>query len=151
MDREDAVAVPWMAKHDRNLHPERIVWLQDDVVEPRFYWLRNPSPKGGQRVVATRNGQTITIEEATGGIDELGILLDDEMVDLDKPVRIVMNGATIFEGVVPRTTATLKATIEERGDPRAGFPAEVRVKLPAPIPASNAPRTAPGQDHESRD
>jgi predicted esterase len=133
MDREDAVAVPWMAKHVRNLRPERIVWLQDDVTEPRFYWLRNPAPKGGQRVVATRAGQAITIEEATGGIDELGILLDDEIVDLDKPVRVTMNGATLFEGVVPRTTATLKTTIEERGDPRAGFPAEVRVSLPAGV------------------
>jgi hypothetical protein len=133
MDREDAVAVPWMAKHVRNLRPERIVWLQDDVTEPRFYWLRNPAPKGGQRVVATRAGQAITIEEATGGIDELGILLDDDLVDLDKPVRVTMNGATLFEGVVPRTTATLKTTIEERGDPRAGFPAEVRVSLPAGV------------------
>ena len=138
MDREDAVAVPWMAKHVRNLRPARVVWLQDDVTEPRFYWLRNPAPKGGQRVVATRTGQEIAIEEATGGIDELGILLDDDMVDLDKPVRVTMNGATLFEGVAPRATATLKATIEERGDPRAGFPAEVRVKLPA-ASAGSAP------------
>ncbi len=138
MDRQDAVAVPWMAKYTRNMRPDRIVWLQDDVTEPRSYWLRNPAPKGGQRVVATRTGQEIAIEEATGGIDELGILLDDDMVDLDKPIRVTMNGTTLFEGVAPRATATLKATIEERGDPRAGFPAEVRVKLP-PAAAGSAP------------
>ena len=145
MDRQDAVAVPWMAKYTRNMRPDRIVWLQDDVTEPRSYWLRNPAPKGGQRVVAVRTGQEIAIEEATGGIDELGILLDDEMVDLDKPVRITMNGATLFEGVAPRTTATLKATIEERGDPRAGFPAEVRVKLPAAAAGSAPGAVAPAR------
>jgi hypothetical protein len=65
MDRKDAIAVPWMAKQTRNLRPEKIVWLQDDVTSPRFYWLANPEPKQGQRVVARRSGQAIDIDEAT--------------------------------------------------------------------------------------
>jgi hypothetical protein len=130
MDREDAVAVPWMAKFSRNLHPERIVWLQDDVTEPRFYWLRNPEPRAGQRVVASRKGQVITIEEATGGVRELDILLDDAMVDLDQPVRVVSGGAVLFEGRVPRTVDALQASLVERGDPKGAFPAAVRVALP---------------------
>ena len=133
MDRKDAVAVPWMAKLKRNLRPTKIVWLQDDVTEPRFYWLANPSPKGGQRVVASREGQTITIESATG-VEELAVRLDETMVDLDKPVKVVFEGATLFEGVAPRTIGTIASTLAERGDPSGIFCAEVRVKLPAPKP-----------------
>jgi hypothetical protein len=129
MDRKDAVGVPWMAKHTRNLHPAKVIWLQDDVTSPRFYWLANPQPKGGQRVVAVRDGQTITIEEASG-VEELTVLLDDDMLDLDRPIKVVVDGKTAFEGVAPRTLGTAARTLAERGDPRAIFLAEVRVKIP---------------------
>jgi hypothetical protein len=134
MDRKDAVAVPWMAKFTRNLRPERIVWLQDDVTSPRFYWLANPDPKGGQRVVAERKGQTITILEATG-VARLAIRLDGSMVDLAKPVIVKagpdLGGATLFEGAVPATIATMARTLAERGDASAIFPAEVVVEIPS--------------------
>jgi predicted esterase len=139
MDRKDAVAVPWMAKFSRNLRPERIVWLQDDVTSPRFYWLANPEPKGGQRVVAERKGQSITILEATG-VTKLAIRLDSSMVDLTKPVTVKagpdLGGATLFEGVVPTTIATMAKTLAERSDPSAIFPAEVVVQMPAASPAA---------------
>ena len=128
MERKDAVAVPWMAKHTRNLRPEKIVWLQDDVTSPRFYWLVNPDPKPGQRVVAHRSGQRIDIDEATG-VSRLTILLDDSMVDLDKPVTVRMGGKTMFEGTVPRTIAAIRRTLVERGDPSGVFTAEVAIDL----------------------
>jgi hypothetical protein len=128
MERKDAVAVPWMAKFTRNLRPSRIVWLQDDVTEPRFYWLENPAPKAGQRVVAHREGQVITIDEAPG-IEQLRILLDDGMLDLDQPVKVMFEGRTLFEGTVPRTAATIARTLGDRGDPKAVFTAEVLVRL----------------------
>ncbi|MFM7261868.1 MAG: dienelactone hydrolase family protein, partial [bacterium] len=134
MDRKDAVAVPWMAKYTRNLRPERIVWLQDDVTSPRFYWLANPEPKGGQRVVVERKGQQITILEASG-VAKLAIRLDGSMVDLTKPVVVKagpdLGGATLFEGVVPATIATMARTLAERGDPSGVFPTEVVVEIPA--------------------
>jgi len=134
MDRKDAVGVPWMAKYTRNLRPERIVWLQDDVTSPRFYWLANPEPKGGQRVVAERKGQQITILDASG-VAKLAIRLDGSMVDLAKPVVVKagpdLGGATLFEGVVPATIATMAKTLAERSDPSAMFPAEVMVEIPA--------------------
>ena len=138
MDRKDAVAVPWMAKFSRNLRPERIVWLQDDVTSPRFYWLANPDPKGGQRVVAERKGQTITILEASGfGTStsaKLAIRFDSTMVDLTKPVVVRtgpdLGSTTLFEGVAPATIATMAKTLAERSDPSAIFPAEVVVEVP---------------------
>lgn len=128
MDRKDAVAVPWMAKYTRNLRPRKVVWLQDDVTHGRFYWLANPDPKAGQRVVASIDGQTVTIAEAPG-VARLEVLLDDALVDLDKPVRIEFGGRTLFEGVVPRTIGAIAATLADRGDPKAAFTASVEVAL----------------------
>ena len=132
MDREDAVAVPWMAKFTRDLRPTRIVWLQDDVTENRFYWLAVREPKAGQRVVVVREGQCITIEEAAG-VTELCVRLDDSMLDLDKAVKVVMAGRVLFEGIVPRMKDVIVKTLEERGDPMGIFTAEIKVQIPAPL------------------
>ena len=136
MDRKDAIAVPWMAKQTRNLRPEKIVWLQDDVTSPRFYWLANPEPKPGQRVVARRSGQTIDIDEATG-VSRLLIRLDDSMADLDKPVTVRVLGKVAFEGIAQRSFETIRRTLDERGDPSGAFFAEIEVAVdPEPMAAS---------------
>ena len=129
MDREDAVAVPWMASHTRNLRPERIVWVQDDVTHPRFYWLAVDVPTARRRIVVERAGQTIRIIE-DGGTDSLRIRLDDLMLDLDQDVIVEHGGRELFRGRVPRTLATMHTTLDERGDPRGIFSAEVVVTIP---------------------
>ena len=128
IDREDAAALPWMQKFRRNLRPTKIVWLQDDVTHPRFYWLHNATPKKGARVVLHRSGQEIEIEAAEG-IDKLSIRLDDSMLDLDKEVVIKHQGRELYRAIPPRTIATLIETLTEREDPRGTWSAEVTVEL----------------------
>jgi len=142
MEREDAVAVPWMAKFSRTLRPEKIVWLQDDVTSPRFYWLANPGPKQGQRVVARRSGQAIDIDEATG-VSRLLVRLDDSMVDLDKPVTVRVAGKTVFEGIAPRSAEVIRQTLAERGDPSGIFTAEIGVDLAGSAQPSSEPKHSP--------
>ncbi|MFM7800063.1 MAG: alpha/beta hydrolase [Planctomycetota bacterium] len=126
MDREDAKAVPWMAGFTRDPRPRKVVWLQDDVTHPRLYWVENPDPKQGQRVVVEREGQEIRVLEAPAGI-ALRFLLDDSMLDLDADVRVTQSGQELFKGRVPRTRTTVERVIAGRYDPRAAFTAEVQV------------------------
>jgi len=132
MDRKDAVAVPWMSRHTRDLRPKRIVWLQDDVTSPRFYWLENPKPEGGQRVVASRDGQVIRIEAPEAGAAgpaKLRVLLDGRMVDLDRPVTIRRGERVLYEGKAARTIAAMARTLADRRDPAGMFEAEVEIDL----------------------
>lgn len=143
MDREDVSAVPWMAKYTRNARPQKVVWIQDDVTHPRFYWLAVDEPKQGQRIVVERQGQEINILEAPPAL-ALRILLDDTMLDLDKDVRITQQGKELFVGRVPRSKAVIERTLQDRYDPKAAFTAEVKVitaaaPAPAPAPAPTAP------------
>ncbi len=89
MQREDAVAVPWMAKFNRNPRPDKIVWHQSGVTHDNFYWLavdpKNAKP--GADVIATHSGQVFNIEEAKD-VDQLVIQLNDRLVDLDQPVVV---------------------------------------------------------------
>jgi hypothetical protein len=122
MDLEDAVAVPWMEKFTRNPIPDKVVWVQGDKPHDRSYWVATPASeaKKGQQIVASRDGQTITIEK-TVSVKTVTILFSDKMLDLDKPVTITMDGKELFKGIVPRSVAELHATLVDRGDPEMVF------------------------------
>jgi poly(3-hydroxybutyrate) depolymerase len=130
MNKEDASAVPWMAKFRRNPVPRKVVWHQDDVTHDRFYWLAVPPEQARVRstVVASVDGQEIKIEKAEG-VETLIVRLDDRLVDLDRPVKVIADSKTLFEGLAPRTIANLEKTLEGPGDPKLAFPAEVAVRL----------------------
>ena len=129
MDLEDKAALPWMAKFKRKSIPDRVVWRQSDGTD-RMYWLAVPSgeAKTGSVVIASREGQTIAIVSAEK-VAKLLIRLDDRMLDLDKPVKVVRDGKVLFEGVVKRTAAAMAKTLNGRGDPGLVFDAEVSVEL----------------------
>lgn len=127
MQREDTVAVPWMMKFRRNPIPAKIVWKQDDVTHPDFYWLAVPTDQAttNREVVATYAGNTIRIEKAD--YDTLLIRLNDKMMDLDKAVTVVYAGKPVFTRKVNRTLSTLQQTIASRHDPGLTFPASIRL------------------------
>lgn len=64
MDLEDAASVPWMAQFVRNPDPDRIVWRQEEVCRPSFYWLSVPRDEmqRGMTVIVSRKGNTYNIE-----------------------------------------------------------------------------------------
>jgi hypothetical protein len=130
MDREDAMAIPWMARYTRDPLPRRIVWLQDAETHQRFYWLavRGESIKGRSRIVANVDAQTVTIETST--VPEIVILLNDKMLDLDHDVTVLYRGKTLYQGLVARQQKVIARTLSERGDPTSLFCAEIVVKIP---------------------
>jgi len=131
MNLKDAVAVDWMAGFTRNPLPDKIVWYQDDVTHDRFYWLAVPAgqAKPNHLVIAQRKDQTIHILKATGS-ETLILLLNDQMMNLDKPITVHNHEKTIFQGTPTRTIATLHRTITERKDPQLIFSAELTLILP---------------------
>lgn len=131
MNRRDAEALPWMARHTRQPWPRKVVWLQDDVTHTRFYWLAVPAEEArqGRKVVAEVEGQTIRF---TGDVPPgLTLRLRDELVDLDQPIRVVVEGNEVFAGRVPRQESVMRASLAERADPRTAATAEVRLERPA--------------------
>lgn len=128
MNRKDAEALPWMAQFTRNPWPKRIVWVQDDVTHDRFYWLQIPDgsqAKAGDRINARVEGQAITIDGAVPA--GLTLRLSDQLIDLDRPVRVTVNGRVAFAGRVPRTAAAIVRSLEERADPASAATALLRL------------------------
>lgn len=130
MDMQDRKAIPWMEKFTRIPLPEKVVWRQSGRTHPRFYWLAMPKEeaRGGQLIMAERIGQSVSLSSTN--VHTITILLNDAMMDLDKPVQIRAGESTLFSGQVQRTIATLSRTLNERNDTNLTFSAEMAVKLP---------------------
>ena len=130
MDRQDRLALPWMAPMRRNPVPDKVVWRQDDVAHDTFYWLAMPQgqPRAGQEVAVSRRGNTFMIEKAEG-ITSLIIRLDDRLANLDSPVTVTKGDKVLWTGKLARTIATIAKTIEDRDDPALAFDTEIRVKV----------------------
>lgn len=127
MMRADTVAVPWMAKYKRNPYPRKIVWQQEEVLRPSFYWLQAPAGelKRGQRVRLTCEDNRIEISECT--YSQLTLWLNDELVDLDRPVTVRYQGRTLFSGKLQRTRENMEQSLRDRGDLSYCFPAKVKI------------------------
>lgn len=131
MDGDDAEAVPWMEGFTRSTEPDRIVWRQSGVVHRHFYWLAIPDGEGAtdDEIIASRDGQTITVAGPSGRT--VLVRLNDNLADLDQPVRIVAeDGAVLFEGSAPRTSDAIEASIAASGDYTMIYSAEIPVTLP---------------------
>ncbi len=117
MDRQDGEAVAWLAAKTRNVWPTKIVWHQDDVTHDRFYWLTMPPgiAKAGLTIRAECIGQKIVVvaSEET----PIGIRFSGKLVDLSRPVEIVVNDKAVFQGLVSPKIAVIAKSIRERGDP----------------------------------
>ena len=129
MDRVDAAAVPWMAQYKRNPYPNKIVWRQEEVTCPAFYWLSVPEKECRHKAMVVAEIDKNVIEISESDYSRLTIYLNDDMVDLNKPVVVNYKGKKVFKGKLNRTIANMARTLDERDDLRYMFPAMVEVEL----------------------
>lgn len=129
MNLEDAVAIPWMAGFTRNVWPDRIAWVQDDVRHERFYWLQVPkeSATAGDRVVASVNENEISIEHCDA--KAITILLSDPLLDLDKSVSVRLPSGVTSQHNVKRTIADIAGSLANRFDRSACYSARIDLHI----------------------
>ena len=111
MDRQETMALDWMATFTRNQYPEKIVWVQDDVVHKQFYWLGVKEPKARTKIVASIDGQIITIHESN--VKNITVYLNDSMVDLDEPIVVQYQDREIVNKKLMRNQQTIHDTFRD--------------------------------------
>lgn len=129
MERQDTVAVEWMSCFRRQALPQKVVWRQEDVVRPAMYWLAvNPKmAEPGSTVIVRHQGNDFEIVRCD--YPSVRICLNDEMVNMDEPIRVSYMGRTLYRGKVRRTLADMAQTLLERGDCRWVFGGYIDVKI----------------------
>lgn len=137
-DRPDAAtlaevtraAFDWADAHRREPRPREVSFVRVDDLGRRAYWVRIDDARGIAGVTAVA-GADNRIEVATlGRVRRLTLFLGAPLVDLDRPIEVVVNGRTAFAGPVARDPAVLLESARERFDPRTLDEAEVRLEIP---------------------
>ncbi len=103
-----------LVPHVRSALPRQVRWEATDTVVRDHYWLQAPAPRPGRRIDAALDGQRLSV--STGGAGALAAWLDARLVDLTRPLQLVVDG--VVSDVAPAPSLrTLCATLQERGDP----------------------------------
>ncbi len=130
MDREDAAALRWMQRYTRNPYPKHVIWQQEEEVRQHFYWISVPPSerqKGRRVEVQIKDGNKVEITECD--YSHLTLNLNDQLLDLDRRVKVFYHGRQIYSGRVQRSESCLRRTMEERRDPSFCFPAQLTVTI----------------------
>jgi hypothetical protein len=100
------------------------------VQHERFYWLavNKDDIDGRPLVVSTLKNQTVTIEQSE--VKRLTVRLNDDMINLDKPIQVMWANEPLDEVQTRRTIATLAKTLAERGDRKGMFSVEFEIISP---------------------
>lgn len=149
----------WIATKIRNPHPAKLCWFNyalDGVRRTDFAWLALSAAPARDALItaeADRAANTVTVSammnppEAKNespvygdkppvvgqrvplaGVD-LIVHLDDTLVDLNRPVKIMLNGRQVFNAKVERSAKVLAQTLANTGDPGRVFCGEVALKM----------------------
>lgn len=92
----------WMQRTPRVSNPAKVTFVPGVPIPSRAYWIAIPPTEGVTGVVtaeADRGTNTIVIH--TPAVRSVTVYYNNEIVDLSKPVKIVINGSERQEKIVP--------------------------------------------------
>lgn len=114
--------IEWLFKHKRNPYPKMVIWEPSRPYKTLFWWVKN---RGGiSQIVAKidRSKNEIIIDGPSSGFS---IYLNDKLVDLSKPVRVVINGKEVFKDYASYSISALVDSIADKKDPQQFFYAKI--------------------------
>lgn len=132
---EDSAAAiwAWMQEHTRNSSPAHITFAPPTATSRSAGWVKvtgidlDGSPKVD--AVADRASNTITI--TAKGVSIVDVYFNDVLVDLDQPVRVIVNGGTPHEDLFARNPKYMVDRAYDFGDWASVFTATASYDVPS--------------------
>ena len=96
-----------------------------------FYWLGIPLTEAskGSKIVARLDRKENLVELEWCEYTHVTVYFNDQMLDLDKPVKIHFAGRELFNGMVVRNANTMRKNLLSREDLAFAFPAQITVTI----------------------
>ncbi len=119
--------------------------------EPWGFWLwvfraADPKREGPVTVTLTREAAGTTIDLRSDNLAEAILLLNDDLVDLDKDLSVRVNGKEVWKGKADRQVKTALYWIGQTGERTLFVPGEVRFTVPADVQFAKKDGAAPNPD-----
>ncbi|WP_447968711.1 carboxylesterase family protein [Nitrospira sp. M1] len=148
--REELPAlVSWFDRQTRGALPQRVSVVRDATHLTNFSWVRIDATDQiaafsenlvdsrdrfiTEKIYAKLEAEVISsnrIVVKTERVRRYSLFLNNELVDLSKPVIVETNGKRSFEGIMTPNLETLLQEARRRQDPGLLFPAQVIVEVP---------------------
>ncbi|MHC5077443.1 MAG: carboxylesterase family protein [Planctomycetota bacterium] len=117
----------WLKPCVRDPYPKVVVWRPWKAYKKHFYWLKVDSPRRGMRLEARIVSPT-EVDIRTGGVSSFTVFLNDKLVDMEKEIKITVNGAVKFTGKLSRRLPVILETLATREDLNMVFTAAVKIE-----------------------
>lgn len=91
---DDAAMLAWIQSHPRVSNPTKVVLHPGKPIPTKAYWLGVPptAVEEGTFVHAEADRATNTVTVTGQGVRSVTLYFNDVLLDLDKPVKVVLNG-----------------------------------------------------------
>jgi hypothetical protein len=123
-----AKALAVFDSRQRDPFPKRIDFTMNEQAYAACYWIEIEDYSAlPARVTARIQGNTVDVESA--GVRQMKLSLDDNLVDLSKPVTVRVNGKEIFRGPLRASAQGLLWSAKERMDAQLGYSVTLDLNL----------------------
>jgi hypothetical protein len=123
----------WMDTKHRTVSVPEIQWSVPERKFGRAYWLQINRMETGKDVLAQftakADREKNRIEITSTNVYEFRVMLNDEIVDLDKPLEILVNGEQAFSGKKERSLRHALDEYHRTGDPTRAFTASLSINV----------------------
>ena len=137
-------ALQWLSARPRNAYPREIWRIPHSGIIPiskRIHWLEVDNRLALVRAQVESGNRIVVTARRAGRIT---LYLHDRLVDLDRPVEVLINGVSTHSGRVMRS---LEVALEQRrmlGDPGRIYAAAITMDVPQTAAALDAGRRLEG-------
>lgn len=103
----------WMQEHPRAANPAKVTLVPGAPIPNKAYWVEVPpiDAAGDISITAEANRADNSVTVTSQGLNRVILYFNDELVDLDKPIKLVLNGVS-QDVVVPRSVDDFLSLIE---------------------------------------
>ncbi len=130
----------WVKKHPRKRAPSKVNLVPGEPYPSRTYWLRSASYEFDSTATVELDRATNSVSVTAKGVWRLSLHLNDELLDLDKPIRVRVDGVESERKVTRSLASALEWLREGFSDTRCVYTARLDIDLvPPPVSGPPAP------------
>lgn len=120
----------WLDSRPRRVTPREVLRVPHSGLMPvarRVHWIEADTR---QALVHARVSSPTRIDITARWARELTLYLNDELINLDEPLTVAVNGRRVFSGTVPRSVRTALEEARLLKDERRVYAARLTVEVP---------------------
>lgn len=120
----------WLDSRPRRVTPREVLRVPHSGIMPvarRVHWIEADTR---QALVHARVSSPTRIDITARWAGEVTLYLNDELINLDEPLTVAVNGRRVFSGTVPRSVRTALEEARLLKDERRVYAARLTVEVP---------------------